>query len=211
MHIHQKEHNQILQNPVIKLYLVIVILFVVSCSKSLTSLKNKKEKDFKEIINKQINFLGSNLKNKQINIEVNLGNTFYDFIDDIKYDEKSYEYNLLYTQYSLSKENLNILFNEGQIIDYKKQSIIKKVINHGMVNNVNVKIIDSNKIPISVVNYNNSLLVLSKPFFTIKKEYAIIGYYLGNLGRDSGESGFTIYKKESEKWVLYKNILMGIS
>jgi hypothetical protein len=193
------------QNYIISLF----TLFFVSCSSS-KNIETLKKRDYKEIINKQINFLVKG-NFKKVNIEVNLSEHFWEFMDDLKYDEKNYRYSFLHNTYSLSKEELKTLFNEEQINYYKKQSTLKESISKEILDNKRINIIEIDKVSVSALNYNESLLILSKPFFSINKEYCLIGYYNGNLGRDMGESGFTIYKKENEKWILYKNIPMGIS
>ena len=125
----------------------------------------------------------------------------------IKYNEDLYQYNFLYATYSLPKEELKTLFNKEQLQLYKKQYSLNEVIDYKMIANKNLTIVNSYK-NLRGINY---IIILSKPFLSKDKKYCLIGYDTGSSGGHSGESGFTIYKKVNGKWVLYKNILMGIS
>ena len=54
-----------------------------------------------------------------------------------------------------------------------------------------------------------TLITLSYPVFTKNNKYALIKYSIGDaIG--GGNSSIAIYKKENNKWILFKRISLGL-
>lgn len=170
------------------------------------------ENSLYEIINSEVDYFKSQKGEFYLEKSVNskLVSTHF---ENLLFDKKHYEFHRLITSYSFTKEEFQYFFSKNQIKYYKTQFVLNENFNFSKVKNA---------IPIDIANEGmyqknkeNPLfiekkqrIVLSKPFFTKDNKYAIIGWSI-NLHCLVCRS-ISIYKKEGDKWVVYKRLLLGI-
>lgn len=195
------------------LVIKIIVLFFgfnfTSCaSKAQFELKNK---EIYEIINFELNDLAPKTEKGKVFLEKRLTNHLLGELDNLKFHEEYFQYHFLTTFYSLPKEEFEYLFSESQINFYKKQFPSEKIIDPSKLESKKLIIIDLENSSSNLRNYNDKgLIVLSYPVFTKDKKYSLIKYYTGDYQRNSGIEGIAIYKKENNKWILYRKIGLGI-
>ncbi len=175
-------------------HLVISLIFLLGFSSCSVQKFNKQLKeDSYQIINQEINYLMNSGHYKDFLLERKLNNSAAGLsIDRLEFSE------LEKSKIIFSKNKIYI----EEVIEYKQLDI---------VNDSNIEIIDSEKKNQNyVLNSTKKLIVLSKPIFSESKKYAMITNYFGNVLKDGGTASVTIYKKENNKWVVYKRILLGM-
>lgn len=196
--------------------LLVIKIIVLFFGFSFTSCASKaqiehKHKDVYKIINNELNNLGPKVYTDKVFLAKQLKNHFFEDLNDFKFNEEYYEYHFLITSYSFTKEEFEYLFNEEQINHYKKQFTGEKFIDSSKIENKNLIIIDiENEKNKGGFYSDKGLIILSQPVFTKNKEYALISYYSGGYFRNYGNSGIAIYKKENNKWMLFRRIGLGI-
>lgn len=193
----------------IKLFTLFLLFNFISCAtKTHIEYKNR---DVYEIINNELNELSPKTEDGKVFFEKCLTNHILGELDNLKFDGEYYQYHFLTTFYSLPKEEFEYLFNENQINYYKKQFPGEKIIDSSKLENKKLKIIDLENRKNNLSYYNDKgLIVLSYPVFTKNKKYSLIKYYTGDYHRNAGIEGIAIYKKENNKWILYRKIGLGI-
>jgi hypothetical protein len=201
---HQKE------NLVIKMIAFFLIFNLSSCATK-TLIEQKKDAVY-TIINKELKVISPNLKKGEVFLEKKLKNDLPMCLDsfDFKFPEEDYEYHVLITFYSLSKEEFQYIFNEEQINYYKEQFKGIALIDSSKIENKNLTITDTEKLKYKGdTNDIKILITLTYPVFTKNNKYALIKYSLGNTIGD-GNSSIAIYKRENNKWILFRRIGLGI-
>ncbi|MFK5959483.1 MAG: hypothetical protein QM495_11525 [Lutibacter sp.] len=197
------------QPLVIKIITLLLVFNFISCATNAQI--EPKNKDVYKIINNELNYLASHIEMEKVFLEKRLTNHLLGDLEDLKFQKEDYQYHYLTTFFSLPKKEFEYLFNEDQINQYKKQFIGEIIIDSSKLENKKIIIIDLKNTTNKLSYYNDKgLIVLSYPVFTKNKKYSLIKYYIGDYHRNSGKEGFTIYKKENNKWILYRRIGLGI-
>lgn len=189
----------------IKLFTLFLMFNFISCAtKTQIEYKNR---DVYEIINNELNDLAPNMKERKVFLDKRLTNHLLGELDNLKFHKEFYQYHFLTTFYSLPKEEFEYLFNETQINYYKKQLMGEKFIDSSKLENKKLAIIDLENNTNNLSYYNDKgLIVISYPIFTKDKKYSLIRYYIGDYHRNAGIEGISLFKKENNKWILYRKI-----
>jgi hypothetical protein len=205
---YQKEKWQILLPLVIKIVTLLFVFNFISCATKVQI--EPKNKSIYKIINKELNYLTSYIEMEKVFLEKRLTNNLLSDLEDLKFHKEDYQYHFLTTFFSLPKDEFEYLFNEDQINQYKKQFIGERIIESSKIENKNLLICDTEKLKYSGdINNVKTYITLSYPVFSKNNEYALIKYSLGNTIGD-GNSSIAIYKKENNKWKLYRRVGLGI-
>ena len=193
----------------IKIIAFFFVFSFMSCA-SKAQIEHKVKDDYK-IINNALNDLAPNIKEEKVFLDKRLTNHLLGELDNLKFHKEYYQYHFLSTFYSLPKKEFEYLFSESQISYYKKQFIGEKVIDSSKLENKKLTIIDLENNTNNLSYYNDKgLIALSYPVFTKDKKYSLIKYYIGDFHRNAGIEGIALYKKENNKWILYRKIVLGI-
>lgn len=174
-------------------YLVISLLFLLGFSScGVQKINRQLKKDSYQVINQELNYLMDSER-------------YNDFLLARKLNNHAAELNIDRLEFS-ELEKSKIVFSENKI--YIEEDIEKKQLD--ILNDSNLEIIDLEKKPQNyVLNSTKELIILSKPFFSESKKYAVITNYFGNI-LGGGTTSVTIYKKENNRWIVYRRILLMI-
>lgn len=180
----------------LSMMLVILFLFAVSCVPP--GKVSPSENPYK-IINSVLVRINSQ-ENK---IYVDMGTTNNLFIEELNtnlvVNDENKEFHFLTNFFS--EDELLKVFSSIETSYMKSQLKNPFVLNMKKINVKNVVSIKNRE----AIDYSTIFYTLSKPVFTVNKQYSIILVYK----RYSGH-WIEVYKKQNKKWVFYKEILLGI-
>ena len=204
-------------HPVIKPIAYLLILINSFSCATAQKLENDNE-SLKEIIRLELDSLSKLARKEKVFLSSEYNNyAFEEFINELKFDEQNYKSHILTRQFSLERDEFYNLFNINQISNYKKQlnSDLKR---DSVISSVDIEMFDYSKEKYDELNNNKNLkenfgkfiITLSQPVMTEDTKYGLIYYYHGNYRMDNGIGGISIYKKENDKWKIYKRLMLSI-
>lgn len=192
MNSSQKEYLQTLRShvPINKLVLVSTIVLFLTCS----SLKRTSCANENVILNKEIEIAESFSNDNKVILVLNENGHLISFIK---------EFSVLKSNSNIKKEAFNSLFNNDTLLDFYKQLENNNLDFNAIQMSSNTKVRNSNKKSNStsdfLKNSSDYEVILSMPFISKNKKFAIVSFSRGFIG--SKEGGISIYEKNDSTWI----------